>query len=163
MKIVHRLIYCYHYPSAKLPSARYLHPWLVYTRAPTDNVQLSNPLQCVPSITVTASNVKQGKDLRVTFRFGWGVGFMGGIWYVKWVQNYLKCYGVGRIKWVIKIMDTKSVTKLLILGFTLRIRGTLCLSAGLSARLSSSFENPELVTGDLLSFWRSSSNFQLLR
>jgi hypothetical protein len=77
------------------PSALYLPHWLRKTRAPLASVRLSNPLQGVLSTPVTASHVNQGTDLLVTLRFGRGVGFMGGIWDVKWIQNNIRYYGAG--------------------------------------------------------------------
>ena len=55
------LQHCYHYPSAMQPSARYLSPWLGYTRAMLASVCHSNPQQGIPSTPVTSSHVTQGR------------------------------------------------------------------------------------------------------
>jgi len=55
-----RFRHCNLYPSAMQPSARYLPPWLGWTRAPLASLCRSNPHQGVPSTTVTTSHVTQG-------------------------------------------------------------------------------------------------------
>ena len=67
-----RLRHCYHYPITMQPSARYLPPWLRYTRARFASVCRSNPHQVIPSTPVTAFHVTQGTDLHITLRYGRG-------------------------------------------------------------------------------------------
>jgi hypothetical protein len=55
------LQHCYHYPSAMQPSAQYLPSWLGETRAPLASMSHGNPHQGIPSTTVTASHVTQGR------------------------------------------------------------------------------------------------------
>jgi len=62
------------------PKARYLPPWLEYTRAPLASLCRSNPHQGIPSKSVTAPHVTQG-TVRIydTPRYGQGFEFMGGV------------------------------------------------------------------------------------
>ena len=76
---VNRLQHCFCCPSALQGSARYLPPWLGSTRAQLARVCRSNPIQGVPSTSVTATHLKQGTKLHVTLRYGHWVGVVGGI------------------------------------------------------------------------------------